>query len=582
MGTPTEGVSIPPVKRISVGQDQTKAHAVTFQPKAALETIPENEPTTNRDPLIEVRREKGVKTRLPVQARDESIWEKDQKAKCFRSYGMLLAGWYLFCKINKLEAPSLEEILYFYSVKGNPMRTDMKKLRVLYLQLSFHLLELPPQSIRTEEIVKKEAQYTTFSKEQLKRQPPREVKEAIATNLAVIITNAAKNDNTQNSDWVLCYLDPLFEEEEISERFSTAYLDAGNQGGFDKYFLGINSRRYPMKDYIDRVYQIVRSPRNPGTPLNTIKLDPLMAMSPPNFKEYGNIIGHRGILAFVRRQPCSTSLNGCTRAQSTPCPSHSLTLKHLVGRTTLRSTPTDRCRHTTVDKVPSLGFTFPMRPLVLGHDYLTKVEGVSQSSFPGVVLDLAAVSQNSVPKVGKAFALDVAEMLDNMSLITDSTILWLINEKEREDVTRRVLAIHCDTYLEKFPLSIENDEESNGEVVSSQGLVEAKASSSKAEEELVQDAAGPNPNLPWGPVDDPPHINIVVYSPFQDWKGRRYLVNRKGLWPLLGSPPCIHRPLHTASAPLEFFLLFDRPKELGGVPLASGPFKFEVSSSTLS
>uniref|UniRef100_A0A803PCN6 Uncharacterized protein n=1 Tax=Cannabis sativa TaxID=3483 RepID=A0A803PCN6_CANSA len=120
-----------------------------------------------------------------------------------------------------------------------------------------NLTKLPPQSVRTREIVKKEARYRAFSEEQLKvgdlvttellcrfdlitkfqcintvnfqghRQALREVKEAIATDLSIIITNVSKNDNALNSDWVSCHPDPLSEEEKISERFAATYHDVG-------------------------------------------------------------------------------------------------------------------------------------------------------------------------------------------------------------------------------------------------------------------------------------------------------------------------------------------------------------------
>uniref|UniRef100_A0A803QHH4 Uncharacterized protein n=1 Tax=Cannabis sativa TaxID=3483 RepID=A0A803QHH4_CANSA len=83
---------------------------------------------------------------------------------------------------------------------------------------------------------------------------------------------------------------------------------------------------------------------------------------------------------------------------------------------TPKSTPADPSRHTIVGKIPSLGFSFPMRPPILGHDYLTKAEGVRQPSSPDPVLDLVATSQNLVPKVGRVVVPHTAAMLDSMSL----------------------------------------------------------------------------------------------------------------------------------------------------------------------
>uniref|UniRef100_A0A803NL36 Uncharacterized protein n=1 Tax=Cannabis sativa TaxID=3483 RepID=A0A803NL36_CANSA len=254
-----KGGSIPSVERSSVGHDQTRAPMVTFQLEEALETIPENEPTAERDLPMDTRRGEGVEN-PPTISR-------------------------LTTKFQSINTVSL---------RGQ-------------------------------------------------RQPPREVKEVIATDLAILITNAAKNDNALSSDWVSCHPDPLSEEEEISERFVTTYPNVGtpgastsrrvngpfrilrtpslscmswrNQGGFDKYFIGIDRHRYPVKDQIDKVDQIVRSPRNPGTSSNTIKVDPLRAMSLPKFKEYGSFIGHTSILAFAHGKPYTTSLNGCTHAQ---------------------------------------------------------------------------------------------------------------------------------------------------------------------------------------------------------------------------------------------------------------------------
>uniref|UniRef100_A0A803Q7P9 Uncharacterized protein n=1 Tax=Cannabis sativa TaxID=3483 RepID=A0A803Q7P9_CANSA len=85
---------------------------------------------------------------------------------------------------DSTKVPSPEEILYFYSVKANPMRIER-----FCLVMKF-------QSIDTVSL-------------RGQRQPPKEVKEAIATHLAVKIKKAAKNDNVLNSDWGLCHPNPL-------------------------------------------------------------------------------------------------------------------------------------------------------------------------------------------------------------------------------------------------------------------------------------------------------------------------------------------------------------------------------------
>ena len=40
----------------------------------------------------------------------------------------LLAGWFIFCKSRRLEAPTPEEVLYFYGLKSQPMRGHSDKV----------------------------------------------------------------------------------------------------------------------------------------------------------------------------------------------------------------------------------------------------------------------------------------------------------------------------------------------------------------------------------------------------------------------------------------------------------------------
>uniref|UniRef100_A0A803PY46 Uncharacterized protein n=1 Tax=Cannabis sativa TaxID=3483 RepID=A0A803PY46_CANSA len=139
----------------------------------------------------------------------------------------LLAGWYIFYKINKFKAPTLEEILYFYGVKPQSMRKNCKKLGSYKLEkyLDAHCPTKPiPRSVETEELSNKVAQYKAFIEAQLKveglvttpllrehglivnfhsidivsnwgqSQAPKEAKEEISCDLAKILAEATKED----------------------------------------------------------------------------------------------------------------------------------------------------------------------------------------------------------------------------------------------------------------------------------------------------------------------------------------------------------------------------------------------------
>uniref|UniRef100_A0A803PCT7 Uncharacterized protein n=1 Tax=Cannabis sativa TaxID=3483 RepID=A0A803PCT7_CANSA len=93
----------------------------------------------------------------------------------------------------------------------------------------------------------------------------------------------------------------------------------------------------------------------------------------------------------------------------------------------------------------------------------------------------------------------------------------LIDEADRENVTRRVLAMKYNTYIKEFPLSndSDNDEETSVEVSSSQEFAKAKVSSSEVKEDHVRDVAEPNPD-PEEPTNVPALIDSVAPSPTQD------------------------------------------------------------------
>uniref|UniRef100_A0A803QGU7 Uncharacterized protein n=1 Tax=Cannabis sativa TaxID=3483 RepID=A0A803QGU7_CANSA len=191
---------------------------------------------------------------------------------------------------------------------------------------------------------------------------------------------------------VSCHRDPLSEEEEILKRFTATYPDMGKpgastskrgnepfcilrtpslghmsqstQGGFDKYFLGINHRRYPMEDYIDKVDQIVRSLRNPGTPSDTVKL-------------------------LLMDNPIALHLM--------VAPMHKF-LYWILLLTAEQINLQKRATQLSSIKIVEIA------------------EGVRQPSSSSPVFDQTAVSQNLVPNVGTDIAPYAVEMLNSMSL----------------------------------------------------------------------------------------------------------------------------------------------------------------------
>uniref|UniRef100_A0A803NJD8 Uncharacterized protein n=1 Tax=Cannabis sativa TaxID=3483 RepID=A0A803NJD8_CANSA len=129
------------------------------------------------------------------------------------------------------------------------------------------------------------------------------------SQLAKIIMEATKEEKLLEPYWTLCHLNPLIEVEEILEKYATTYPDEdapgsstlrrGNrpfhifrtpnlhrmsridQGGFNTYFFNLDRLKYPMKDIIDMVDEIIRSPRNPKISPNTVRVDPFVIMSLP-------------------------------------------------------------------------------------------------------------------------------------------------------------------------------------------------------------------------------------------------------------------------------------------------------------
>uniref|UniRef100_A0A803QQF9 Uncharacterized protein n=1 Tax=Cannabis sativa TaxID=3483 RepID=A0A803QQF9_CANSA len=167
----------------------------------------------------------------------------------------------------------------------------------------------------------------------------KKVKEVIARDLAKIITEATKEDKLLEGYWMLCHPNSLTGEEEILERYVVACLNGGvsgdstfrrgnkpfrvlrtpgpslyrmsrmDQGGFDRYFLNLDHLKYPEKDFLDRIDEIVRIPNNLESSPETIRMDPFMTMSFPNFREYDNFIDWDDIVLFARGEPYGCSLN---------------------------------------------------------------------------------------------------------------------------------------------------------------------------------------------------------------------------------------------------------------------------------
>uniref|UniRef100_A0A803NL35 Uncharacterized protein n=1 Tax=Cannabis sativa TaxID=3483 RepID=A0A803NL35_CANSA len=154
-----------------------------------------------------------------------------------------------------------------------------------------------------------------------------------------------------------------------------------------------------------------------------------------------------------------------------------------------------------------------MRPLILGHDFLTKV-GESAAILKRFHEREQVNLQKQATQLSSIKTAEIAEGVRHPS--SSSPVLDLaplINEKERVDVTRRVLTMQHDTYLEVLSLLIDsdNDEETSVEVSSYKEFAKAEASSRRVEEKLVCDVVGPNKD-PEEPINAPAQIDLVAPS----------------------------------------------------------------------
>uniref|UniRef100_A0A803PRA9 Uncharacterized protein n=1 Tax=Cannabis sativa TaxID=3483 RepID=A0A803PRA9_CANSA len=112
-------------------------------------------------------------------------------------------------------------------------------------------------------------------------QTSKEAKEVIDYDLDGIITEATKDDKLLEASWKLRNPYPLIEEDEIQERYTVAYpMNAPQE---------LTLSEEPMKDFIDRVDEIIRIPSNLVLSSDTITEDPFLAMSFPHLREYDTL-----------------------------------------------------------------------------------------------------------------------------------------------------------------------------------------------------------------------------------------------------------------------------------------------------
>uniref|UniRef100_A0A803PVV3 Uncharacterized protein n=1 Tax=Cannabis sativa TaxID=3483 RepID=A0A803PVV3_CANSA len=362
----------------------------------------------------------------------------------------LLDGWYVFCKINKLEVPSPEEILYFYGVKANPMRTDRSGLITKY------------QSIGTVSICGQ-------------RQLPREVKEAIVASVVDIITKAAKTDHVQHFEWVLHHPNPLPEEEEILEKFVAAYPDVGvleastsrNDTLKSKMLKSWNSRIEVAVDEAKKSYK-KRKWKNQTRASWTGKPPPPSTSSSSDVWE----------ILLPTKTGCatpghSTSGSGGRKSDSSR---RAREVPTTWGEQPAQVVPpVGGSIPEAVLEAPTLGFTFLVTPPI-SHDSLMRaatlkksqepeqvtlqkrvtrlssnkiaqiVNGTRQPLPPGPVLDLPVVSQHLEPLVGKAVAAYAAEMIDSIGRNEAAKSVGEVEKKARsleEKLTKAVEEKDC-------------------------------------------------------------------------------------------------------------------------------------------
>uniref|UniRef100_A0A803PTM6 Uncharacterized protein n=1 Tax=Cannabis sativa TaxID=3483 RepID=A0A803PTM6_CANSA len=325
----------------------------------------------------------------------------------------LLGGWYVFCKMNKLEVPSSEEIFYFYSVKANPMRTNKKKLDFFrqdkhpnsYCPIRHtnrtHDLRLPSQSIKTAEVVNKVAQYGAFNEEQLR------VEEWITTEL---LRRSSIIENFQN-------IDPV----NLRGKRQAPKEEKGK--GKVKY----------------RASRI-RKPR----PASTSSSLDVWEIAPPIKASFTAL----GSLALVGGQGENSYRHSGDVQSISYFEGANLEGNSMGGGSDFQHFDRYERPGIALGRIPPLDFSFPMRPAVLSHKVLTKMdettltlnkhnereqfilqkrsnrlsvvktveitEGIRQPSPSGSILDLVEVTQNLVHRVGREVAPFATKMLEQV------------------------------------------------------------------------------------------------------------------------------------------------------------------------
>lgn len=69
------------------------------------------------------------------------------------------------------------------------------------------------------------------------------------------------------------------------------------------FFLSLDTHRYPLEKYYNRVDELVKCLNNGSSSLGVIRVDPFMMMSFPDFSEYGGFLDREDISLFARGRP---------------------------------------------------------------------------------------------------------------------------------------------------------------------------------------------------------------------------------------------------------------------------------------
>uniref|UniRef100_A0A803QD50 Uncharacterized protein n=1 Tax=Cannabis sativa TaxID=3483 RepID=A0A803QD50_CANSA len=433
-----------------------------------------------------------------VQVHPESIWEMDQKANCFQSYGMFqayseVAGlcnvpglmWHRLSVHGESASVSVDGFSawsgsHISSGAHPPLRTYFANLitrigivpfqlipssyrllaRVPSLQLSFQLLdELPLWSVRTEEIPRKEGQYRAFSEEQLKvpvhQEEVMEPSASSVPQVSVACPGGIRGDLTRGSDdsWD----GPIF----LSMGASSQSTRKGSESSSDPI-------AKKAKSLVPEL-GIVASQYTPPQPISRAEMI--------------NNIGRSVSKLTSEKWAVSNSVDLFTLSVATKQQATRLALfteraaKEAGNAKTQVASGTHMSREEWKAKLITEEEKWYAKYLKKYSDYKAQIEQEAVRSVEKVEKKINSLQEDMRKKDSR-----IKDLKDEVKEGKKQVAVWEV---------KKVLSMSRGKYLEEFPLMVDIDNDKGISVValSSQEYVETEVSFAQADEGPTQDAA---------------------------------------------------------------------------------------------